>query len=65
MTNSDSRKVLMPIYNPLPISPSHGEGCWVFDEKGNRYIDTFSGIAVSILGHNHPAIVNAITEQAK
>lgn len=65
MTNSDARKVLMPIYNPLPIAPSYGEGCWVYDDKGNKYLDTFSGIAVSILGHNHPAIINAITEQAR
>tara|TARA_R110002072_G_scaffold271965_1_gene432002 strand:+ start:27918 stop:29117 length:1200 start_codon:yes stop_codon:yes gene_type:complete len=63
--SDDSRKVLIPIYNPLPIALSHGEGAWVFDYDGNKYLDTFSGIAVSVLGHNHPNIIKAITEQAK
>lgn len=55
---------LMSTYSPLPISLSHGEGAWVWDEDGNRYIDGFGGIAVTALGHAHPRITRAITEQA-
>lgn len=55
---------LMSTYSPLPISLSHGEGAWVWDEDGNRYIDGFGGIAVTALGHAHPRITRAIAEQA-
>jgi len=55
---------LMTTYSPLPIKLSHGEGAWVWDEDGNRYIDGFGGIAVTALGHAHPRITRAIAEQA-
>lgn len=41
-----------------------GEGCWLIDEYGERYLDAGAGIAVSILGHAHPALVAALSEQA-
>tara|TARA_B110000459_G_C16520975_1_gene452494 strand:- start:40 stop:1179 length:1140 start_codon:yes stop_codon:yes gene_type:complete len=41
-----------------------GEGCWLFDEKNNRYLDLGAGIAVTALGHAHPELVAAIQEQA-
>lgn len=41
-----------------------GEGCWLVDESGERYLDAGAGIAVSILGHAHPALVAALSEQA-
>jgi acetylornithine aminotransferase len=41
-----------------------GEGAWLWDNEGNRYLDALSGIAVCGLGHSHPAIANALTEQA-
>lgn len=47
----------MPIvtaYNPLPISFTHGKGIWLYDDKGRAYLDSFSGIAVTGLGHAHP-----------
>ncbi len=56
---------LMPTYNPLPISFIKGQGCWLFDTDNNRYLDALGGIAVSTLGHAHPNMVNAISEQAK
>ncbi len=56
---------IMPTYNPLPISIEHGEGAWVYDQNKNKYLDLFAGIAVSCLGHAHPKIIQAITEQAK
>ncbi len=56
---------LMTTYNPLPISLVRGEGVWLWDSEGNRYLDAFGGIAVCALGHAHPAITQAIIEQAQ
>ena len=47
-----------------PIVWDHGEGVWVWDVDGNRYIDFTSGVLVSNLGHNHPGLVEAIKRQA-
>lgn len=55
---------LMNTYGRLPVAFSHGEGSWLFDLSGKRYLDALSGIAVSTLGHNHPRLVKAIAEQA-
>lgn len=55
---------LMNTYARLPVAFTHGEGVWLFDEAGNRYLDALSGIAVSTLGHNHPRLVRAIAAQA-
>lgn len=55
---------LMNTYNRLPVSFARGEGVWLWDDAGNRYLDALAGIAVSGLGHAHPALVKAIAEQA-
>lgn len=55
---------LMNTYARLPVAFTHGEGVWLFDEDGKRYLDALSGIAVSTLGHNHPRLVRAIAQQA-
>jgi acetylornithine aminotransferase len=55
---------LMNTYNRLPVSFTHGDGVWLWDEAGNKYLDALAGIAVSGLGHNHPRLVRAIAEQA-
>lgn len=55
---------LMNTYNRLPVSFARGEGVWLWDESGNRYLDALAGIAVSGLGHGHPALVKAIADQA-
>ena len=55
---------VMNTYARLPIALDHGNGCWVTDSEGKTYLDGLSGIAVSTLGHNHPDLVKAITEQA-
>ncbi|HRP74364.1 MAG TPA: aspartate aminotransferase family protein [Rhodocyclaceae bacterium] len=55
---------LMNTYARLPVAFSHGEGVWLFDETGKRYLDALAGIAVSTLGHNHPRLVGAIAQQA-
>jgi len=55
---------LMNTYARLPVSFARGEGVWLWDEAGKRYLDALAGIAVSGLGHAHPKLVRAIAEQA-
>jgi len=54
----------MTTYNRLPVTFEHGEGVWLWDEKGNKYLDALGGIAVCGLGHAHPAVTSAVCEQA-
>jgi acetylornithine aminotransferase len=54
----------MATYNRLPISLQKGEGAWVWDTAGKKYLDALSGIAVCGLGHAHPAVKEAICKQA-
>jgi acetylornithine aminotransferase len=54
----------MPTYKRLPVTFTHGEGSWLFDTTGRRYLDALAGIAVCGLGHAHPAVTRAITAQA-
>lgn len=56
---------LMKTYQPLPVSFTHGEGIYLFDSNGERYLDAVSGIAVCGLGHAHPAVSKAICEQSR
>jgi len=55
----------MNTYARLPVSFTHGQGVWLWDEAGKKYLDALAGIAVSGLGHAHPAIVEALCEQAR
>lgn len=55
---------LMNTYARKSVAFTHGEGCRLFDENGKSYLDALSGIAVSTLGHAHPDLVRAISEQA-
>ncbi|MEM9254901.1 MAG: aspartate aminotransferase family protein [Pseudomonadota bacterium] len=55
---------LMQTYARLPVTFSHGEGVYLHDTQGKRYLDGISGIAVNGLGHAHPAVTAAIREQA-
>jgi acetylornithine aminotransferase len=54
---------VMQTYGRLPIALSHGQGCWVWDTNGRRYLDGLGGIAVNTLGHAHPKLVPALQEQ--
>lgn len=54
----------MSTYNRLPVSFTHGEGVWLWDEQDKQYLDALSGIAVCSLGHAHPAVTEAISRQA-
>ncbi|MEQ8666859.1 MAG: aspartate aminotransferase family protein [Rhodospirillales bacterium] len=55
---------VMPTYARLDVAFERGEGAYLFDEAGNRYLDFAAGIAVDSLGHCHPHLVAALTEQA-
>lgn len=54
----------MPVFSRYPLVLSHGEGVYVYDTDGKKYIDYLAGIAVNVLGHAHPALVGAICAQA-
>lgn len=55
---------LMNNYGTRKLTLTKGEGSWVWDDQGNRYLDAISGIAVCGLGHAHPAVTKAIADQA-
>mgnify|MGYP001823380855 FL=1 len=55
---------LMNTYAPAPLAFERGEGAWLWDENGRRYLDAVAGIAVCSLGHAHPALAKVIAEQA-
>ena len=56
---------LMPNYGTPPLALARGEGCQVWDADGREYTDLFAGIAVSSLGHAHPAIIDAVSRQVR
>jgi acetylornithine/N-succinyldiaminopimelate aminotransferase len=57
-------KYQMPLLDPLPVAFAHGEGVWLTDTQGRKYLDALSGVAVCGLGHAHPEITQAICDQA-
>jgi acetylornithine aminotransferase len=54
----------MNTYSRIPVAFARGEGVWVWDESGKRYLDALAGIAVNTLGHGHPKLTRAIAEQS-
>jgi acetylornithine/N-succinyldiaminopimelate aminotransferase len=56
--------VFLDTYNRLPVTFARGEGAWLIDINGKRYLDFGSGIAVNVLGHNYPPLVRSVSEQA-
>jgi acetylornithine/N-succinyldiaminopimelate aminotransferase len=68
MTESEALRkrfeaAMMPNYGTPPLALARGEGCLVWDADGNEYLDLIAGIAVSALGHAHPAIIEAVSTQ--
>lgn len=57
-------QLMVPCFAPAPFVPVRGEGSRVWDQDGRMYIDFAAGVAVTALGHCHPAMVRALTEQA-
>ncbi len=56
---------LLPTYARVDLAFERGEGAWLIATNGDRYLDFTSGVAVNVLGHAHPRLVEALTEQAK
>src|SRR5206468_4104199 len=54
----------MNTYSRIPVAFTHGEGVWVWDESGKKYLDALAGIAVNTLGHAHPRLTRVIAEQS-
>ena len=61
---SEIPAAVMPTYGRLPVSFVRGEGSYLYDDAGKRYLDALTGIAVCGLGHAHPKVAQAIAEQA-
>lgn len=57
-------ETLMSTYARLPVTFARGEGAWLWDTQGKKYLDAFSGVAVCGLGHAHPAVTQALCTQA-
>jgi acetylornithine/N-succinyldiaminopimelate aminotransferase len=68
MTNAEiiaiNDRYLFPVYPRAPLAIVRGEGCRVWDGDGNEYLDFFASTVVASLGHAHPAVTRALTEQA-
>ena len=56
---------MVQVFGTPQLVLASGDGCWVTDVDGKRYLDLLSGIAVNALGHGHPALVQAVTKQAE
>ena len=56
---------LLQNYHRLPLTADSGEGCYLIDTDGHRYLDAIAGIGVNALGYSHPRITAVLTEQAK
>jgi acetylornithine/N-succinyldiaminopimelate aminotransferase len=56
---------IMPTYNRKPVTFVRGDGVYLYDDKGNKYIDALCGLAVTSLGHSHPIISQAIKKQSQ
>jgi len=65
VTREDFDRLMVPCYAPAAFVPVRGEGSRVWDQQGRMYIDFASGVAVTSLGHCHPAIVRALEQQAR
>ena len=55
---------VMNTYSRLPVAFTHGQGVWLWDAQGKRYLDALGGIAVNTLGHAHPKLVQTLATQA-
>ena len=58
-------RVHVSVYARQPLTLVRGEGCWVWDDAGAKYLDLVAGIAVNVLGHAHPAVADALARQAR
>ena len=59
------KKVLIPTYDRLPILAVKGEGCYLYDDRGKRYLDFLGGLAVNSLGYAHPEILATLRDESE
>ena len=64
MLTESQASALLPVYAQFPVRPVRGEGSWIIDVDGQRWLDAYGGHAVASTGHSHPHVVRAIAEQA-
>ncbi len=64
VARADFDQVMVPTFAPAAFVPVRGQGSRVWDQSGRELVDLTGGIAVNVLGHAHPALVAALTEQA-
>src|ERR1051325_8313300 len=65
ITRATFDEVILPIYAPAEFIPVKGKGSRVWDQQGKEYVDFAGGIAVTALGHCHPALVDALKTQGE
>jgi len=59
------KRVLIPTYDRLPILAARGEGCYLYDDRGKRYLDFLGGLAVNSLGYAHPEILGVLRDESE
>ena len=59
------KKTLVPTYDRLPILAVRGEGCYLYDDRGKRYLDFLGGLAVNALGYSHPEILAVLRDESE
>jgi acetylornithine aminotransferase/acetylornithine/N-succinyldiaminopimelate aminotransferase len=63
--SSWEQRVLVPTYERLPILAVRGEGCYLYDDRGRKYLDFFGGLAVNALGYAHPEVLAVLHDEAE
>jgi len=63
-TDMPADTALLPVYDQLPLTPVRGQGVWLWDADGRRVLDLWGGHAVAVLGHAHPLLLAALSNQA-
>src|SRR5438045_8795449 len=59
------KRFLIPTYDRLPILAVRGEGCYLYDDRGKRYLDFLGGLAVNALGYGHPEVLAALRDESE
>ncbi|HTV53730.1 MAG TPA: aminotransferase class III-fold pyridoxal phosphate-dependent enzyme, partial [Terriglobia bacterium] len=58
-------RVLIPTYERLPVLVVRGEGCYIYDDRGRKYLDFLGGLAVNSLGYAHPEVFSVVRDESQ